>query len=146
VLAQRVKFLLDTEPESETKLAVLDVRESVEGNKESDQVLIFGKIGGVEDPWTKGRAGFVMIDAAVADHDSEDCHDTNCEHCKRAREQKKLQATALVEFVENGKVVPIDARTLFRVKEGQTVVVRGRAKLNDDDNLVIQADGLYVRE
>ncbi len=143
VVEQRVKFLLDTEPDNVS--LVQDVREQVETGPDSDQVVILGKIGGVENPWSKGRAGFVMIDPAAADHDSENCHDDNCEHCRRARERKKFQATALVEFVENGKVVPIDARTLFRLKEGQTVVVRGRAKLNDD-NLVIQADGLYVRE
>jgi hypothetical protein len=146
VVEQRVKFLLDTEPDNEKVVLVQDVRERVEASNESDQILVLGKIGGVENPWSKGRAGFVMIDPAVAaDHDTENCTDADCPHCKRARERKKLQATALVEFVADGKVVPIDARTLFRLKEGQTVVVRGRAKLNDD-NLVIEADGLYVRE
>ncbi len=143
VVKQRAKFLLDTEPENGA--LVQTVRGQVENSTDSDHIVIVGKIGGVENPWSKGRAGFVMIDPAVADHDTENCHDDNCEHCRRAREQKKLDATALVEFVENGKVVPIDARTLFRVKEGQTVVVRGRARLNDN-SLVIQADGLYVRE
>src|SRR5262245_41196416 len=68
VVQQRVKFLLEREPESVA--LVQDVRERVETSKEGDQVLILGKIGGVDNPWSKGRAGFVMIDPAVADHDT----------------------------------------------------------------------------
>jgi hypothetical protein len=140
IAEQRVKFLLDSEPEGGQP--VLDVREAY---KKPEQVVIVGKIGGVENPWSKGRAGFVMIDPAEADHNSENCDDPGCPHCARTREKKRLLATALVEFVENGEVVPIEAQKLFRLKEGQTVVVRGQAKINDE-NLVIEADGLYVRE
>jgi hypothetical protein len=140
VLEQRAKFLLDTEPDGGR--AVLDVREEY---KKPDQVVIIGKIGGVQNPWSKGRAGFVMIDPDEADHDAENCSEPDCPHCARLKQKRLLKATALVEFVEDGQVVPIDARKLFRLKEGQLVVVRGQAKLNDD-NLVIEANGLYVRE
>jgi hypothetical protein len=147
VLEQRAKFLLDTEPDG--PLAVDVVRERVEKSSSGDagggeQVVLVGKIGGVPEPWSKGRAGFVVIDPA-ADHDTENCADADCPHCARHRAREQLKATALVEFVEGGRVVPIDAKRLFRVKEGQVVVIRGKARLNED-NLVIEADGLYVRE
>jgi len=141
VLEQRAKFLLDTEPEGVAD--VEQVREKVK-NK-SDEVALVGQIGGVDDPWSKGRAGFVVIDPTVANHNSDECHDAECPHCQKKNEAKRLRAIALVEFVEDGQVVPIEAKKLFRVKEGQLVVVRGRAKLNDDQ-LVIEADGLYIRE
>jgi hypothetical protein len=141
VVEQRGKLLLEVEPDGAR--SVLDVREAF---KQPEQVVVVGKIGGVPNPWSKGRAAFVMIDPAM-DHDSDNCHDPGCPHCALKREKKKLQATALVEFVQDGTVVPIEAQTLFRVKEGQTVVVRGQAKLNEaSDTLVIEADGLHVRE
>ena len=60
VLEQRAKFLLDTEPEGGRP--VLDVREEL---KKPDQVVIIGKFGGVANPWSKGRAGFVMANSAA---------------------------------------------------------------------------------
>ena len=75
------------------------------------------------------------------------CDEPDCPHCAKNRQEKKLSATAVVDFLdEKGKSVPIDARKLFGLKVGDTVVVRGRVSLNELNNLIISADGLYIRE
>ncbi|NQT41455.1 MAG: hypothetical protein HQ581_28460, partial [Planctomycetes bacterium] len=55
-------------------------------------------------------------------------------------------ATALVKLVDDsGKVLATDARQLLQVKELQTVVVRGTAKRDQQGNLTVIADGIFVR-
>jgi hypothetical protein len=56
------------------------------------------------------------------------------------------QKTVFVAFVdEAGKVVKKDARQLLKLKELQTVVVKGKVKRDKADNVSIQATNLYVR-
>jgi hypothetical protein len=142
VLEQRAKFLLQTEP-AEVK-SVLDLREET---KDAGNVAVVGRIGGLENPFQKDRASFVIIDPSVLTGDGHVCDEPDCPHCAKIKKQKELKATAVVEFLdEQGQPVRIDAQKLFGLQAGQTVVVRGRAKLNDLNNLVISADGLYVRQ
>ena len=54
--------------------------------------------------------------------------------------------TALVQVVNpEGVVVDIDARELLSVKLNQLVVVRGLAEIDSLGNLIVSADGVYVR-
>ena len=46
---------------------------------------------------------------------------------------------------EKGEIIRIDARELLGLKENQTVVVRGKAKLLGGAMLVIDADGVYTK-
>jgi hypothetical protein len=46
---------------------------------------------------------------------------------------------------ENGKVLPIEARQLFDLKEKDTVVIQGTARIVDGGMMVVEANGLYVR-
>ena len=46
---------------------------------------------------------------------------------------------------ENGELIKADARQLLKVKELQTVVVRGKAKRDDKGNLTVLASGIFVR-
>ena len=142
IAAEREKFLLADEPED--VMGVLDVREDINS---LDRVAIVGRIGGLANPWSKDRASFVIIDSSMLGEDDHVCDDPGCPHCAKNRQMEKLNATAVVDFLdEKGKSVPIDARKLFGLKVGSTVVVRGRASLNELNNLVIAADGLYIRE
>jgi hypothetical protein len=138
----RARLLLQTEPAG--VMSVLDVQEDLRPDAE---VVVIGRIGGLENPFTKNRASFVMVDPAVLAADEHVCDSPDCPHCAKIKQQKQLQATALVEFLdEQGQPVRVDAQRLFGLQTGQTVVVRGRAKLNELNNLVITADGLFVRE
>jgi hypothetical protein len=53
---------------------------------------------------------------------------------------------AMIKFTdEQGKTLSFSPREALGIKESQTVVVRGRAKRDDQGNLTVLATGLYRR-
>ena len=147
VVAARDRYVMDDEPAGVE--GVLDVQETYSAPRD---VVLVGKIGGVENPWTSGKAAFVLADPiALAEKESTGarhaCDDPGCKFCARKKADKLKEGLAVVEFKdEHGQVVPIDARQLFNVDESQMVVIRGRAHINELGCLVVAADGLYVRQ
>jgi hypothetical protein len=135
--SHRAKFLLAAEPSG--ALAISAARkEKTKGHP----VTLVGRIGGTEDPWTEGRAAFVITDAvaAPAGH-GDDCKD--CPFCSKKRDASTL---AVVQFVdEQGQILPIDARQLFGIAADQTVVVEGQVEHNDLGMMVVSAKGMFVR-
>ena len=133
-------YLLKEEPK-EAK-AVIKVRKDA---KNGDEVVVVGRIGGRANPWVKGAAAFSIVDEAVKSCDQipgDNCP-TPWDYCC---EVGLPQKTMFVTFVdEAGKVVRKDARQLLKVKELQTVVVKGKVKRDKADNVSIQATNLYVR-
>ena len=135
------KFVLADEPDG--AIGVIAARESA---KNGDPVVVVGRIGGAANPWIDGRAAFMLLDASmlvVADGtesaEGEICMDDCCATDRAA-------STTLVKFVdESGGVVPADARQLFGVTANDMVVVRGKAKKDDNGNFVVLAEGLHVR-
>ena len=146
ISAARNQFLLDTEPTD--VVGVLDVQEVI--SEERDVVLV-GRIGGVPNPWTPGKASFVVADPvklAEAEFESEEkiCDDPSCKFCARKKAEQMKEGVAVVEFLDPaGKILRIDARKLFELSGDETVVVRGRARVSAIGLLVVSADGLYVR-
>lgn len=145
--AARRQFLLEDEPEGVE--GVLDVQESYESPRE---VVLVGQIGGVANPWTPGKAAFILADPIMlseikssgADHV---CNDPSCKFCARQKVNQLKEGLAAVEFQDHrGQVLPMDARNLFEVSEKQVVVVCGKAHVNDLGCLVVAANGLYVRQ
>jgi hypothetical protein len=68
----------------------------------------------------------------------------DCAFCRQLAAQNAA-AVAVVNCVDaQGKIIEIDARQLLGVKERQTVVIRGRARLLAGTLLVVDADGIYV--
>lgn len=140
------KFVLAAEPEG--ALDVIEVRQSA---KDSDEVVIIGRIGGSLKPWVDGRAAFNIVDPsllACSDEtaDGEECScKTPWDYC--CETDKLPEAMALVKFVEgDGSVVKHDARDVFNLKELQTVIIKGTAERDDAGNLTILAAGMYVRK
>jgi len=144
VSGHRDRLLLTAEPED--LVTVLDIRESL---KEPREVALVGTIGGMKNPWTNGKAQFVLADPTApppgeAEHE---CTNPGCKFCAaKKKKDDPIYAVAVVEFVDAaGKILPIDARRLFDLKADQTVVVRGQARVNEVGCMVVQADGIYVR-
>ena len=136
------KYLLVTEPDGAEE--VIAVRESA---ADGDEVLIVGRIGGAEDPWTEDLAAFTIVDnslKACSDIPGDQCPipwDYCCE-MKRLRQSK-----ALVKVVdENGDLVKSDARSLLNVQELSTVIVKGKAQRDEAGNLTILASGVFVKK
>ncbi len=142
VAAHRAKYLLESEPPD--ALGVLDLIETIRGTQE---VVVIGKIGGVPEPWAKGRAAFIMADPSLLlenEGDGEHTEDCDCPFCSKNKDG--ASGLARVTFVDqDGQVVPVDARELFGVKDRQTVVVRGEATVDGLGELVVLAKGLYIR-
>ncbi len=135
-------FTLSNEPEGAKE--VIQVREDAE---DGDEVVIVGRIGGGENPWIDDRAAFTIVDNSLRA-----CSDIPGDGCKKpwdyCCETPKLPtSTALVKVVdESGDLVQTDARQLLNVEELSTVVVRGKAKRDDDGNLTVLASGVYVKK
>ena len=139
--AARAKFLLAEEPADAQ--GVLDLREgAVTGD-----VVVVGRVGGVSQPWSKGQALFVISDPTAGGDDGHVCTDDGCPFCAKKKEaQAETEAIAVVQFVDDqGQVLPLDARQLFDLKVQQTVVVRGKAKVDDLGSIILSANGLYIR-
>jgi hypothetical protein len=137
--AARAQFLLAEEPAD--PVGLMELRES----SASGDVVVVGRIGGVSEPWTKGQALFVISDPSADGCDGHDhvCSE-GCPFC--SRKQAENESIAVVQFVDpQGRVLPLDARELFGLELEQTVVVRGKAHVDELGSLVLSADGLYIR-
>jgi hypothetical protein len=126
------------------------------GGAKTQEVVLVGQIGGMPNvwpdthphfPWYAGQASFFLVDAKIAAqfashakaHGGEDCA-----FC-RSLAAKNAHAAAVVNLVDpQGKILEIDARQLLPLKERQTVIIRGRAKLLAGTLLVVDADGIYL--
>jgi len=134
--------------------SVLDVKADLEARDRADQwaeVVLLARVGGGEGPtWDPNRAAFTVTDLSLAAEDAQPHaspqHDADsCPFC-RANKKKRLAAAAIVELVDERGVPPVDARKLLGLAEGQTVVLRGVARIDGLGGLAVQARGVYVRK
>lgn len=187
--AHRARYLLSAAPAGPVKVEA--ARTVVQGDHDHDHdhehgdhdhhhapqnVTVIGHIGGVSDPWDRGRAAFMISDTTAGhshshdhdhdhdhdhahghdhDHDHDHAHDHAHDHSHEdghncpfcERAKPGTKSLAIVQFVdEKGEVLPIDARELFNLKEKQTVVVQGLAMIDALGNLVISATGIFVQQ
>lgn len=140
--AEMAKYLLASEPDGAQE--VIAVRESA---KDDEEVTVVGRIGGSANPWVDGHAAFSIVDPSL-----KACSDIPGDACEKpwdycCETDKLPDATALVKVVdENGDVLKADARESLKLDELQTVVVRGKAQRDEEGNLTVLADSLYVRK
>jgi hypothetical protein len=131
------RFSLSEEPEG-----AVDVTELRETAKDGEALVVVGSIGGGIDPWVKGRAAFVLVDACALTHCDGNCCDEEC----NCRASEVADSSVVVKFVDpNGRVIETDARELLGVCALDTVVVRGKAKRDKAGNVAMIAEGLYIR-
>jgi len=122
----------------------------------SREVVVVGQIGGMPNiwpethpdfPWYDGQASFFLVDTKVAEKFAAHTKHHGGQACAFCRQlaAKNANAIAVVNLVdERGEILRTDARNLLDCKEGQIVVLRGRAKLLAGAMLVIDADGVHV--
>lgn len=127
---------------------VLESRAALAEAASPEPLVVEGRIGGAEGfVWDPGRAAFTIVDLTAEDasHAAAAHQDDGCPFC-RAKQKKVELGTALVQIVDaRAEVVPIDARELLGLSEGQTVVLRGQGHIDDLGHLSIQADKIFVR-
>lgn len=139
---QQEKYLLADEPEGAQ--SILAVREDLQ---EGETRVVYGRVGGVADPWLPGKAAFVIADPVAQmdlDPDAHDCSE-GCAFCKKQQEHP-TRHLATVRVVNNAdEIVSIDARKLLDLEVDDMVVVRGIVKTDELGNLTVHADGVHVR-
>lgn len=132
-------YLADSEPTG--AMAVGKAREMVE---DAEAVTLVGRIGGSSKPFVDGLAAFTIVDSKVPHCAPDEGCPTPWDYCCMQDQVKENVAT--VKLVDAaGKPVATDARQLLDVKELSTVVVRGKASRDDQGNLTIAANKVFVR-
>jgi hypothetical protein len=135
------KYLLSAEPADAQ--GVIRAREQA---KDGDPIVVAGRVGGSKEPCVKGRAAFTIVDPSYqsCDERGETC-ETPWDYC-HATKDEMTRATAMVKVVDaGGKTLAYDAQDLLGIQPLQTVVVRGKAKRDDNGNLTVLAEGIYIR-
>lgn len=138
--AERARLLMSAEPNG--AVSVMDLRESISGT--TQDVVIVGRVGGSKPVFSAQHASFFLVDPAAlpAHQHAEGCGD-NCPFCSKGADDN---AVAMIHCVDNrGEAVPVAADRLLGMSEGQTAVVHGRAHLDESGNLIVLADGVYIR-
>jgi hypothetical protein len=161
--AERTRLQLTQMPENAQH--VLAVHKQLAAAKKdpnaakSAEVVVTGQIGGMPNvwtdthpdfPWYAGQSSFFLVDQKIASqfavHAKKHGGNHSCAFCKSLA-AKNAHAAAVVNLVdEQGEILRIDSRELLGLKENQTVVVRGTAKLLGGRMLVIDATGIHVAQ
>jgi hypothetical protein len=142
--AARGRLLLAEEPAG--ALSLSDAKATL--SPEPRPIVVAGRIGGRGmEAFVKDKASFSLLEIPNDDHADRPGHKAeDCPFCKKRAANAPIAA---VQFVgEDGRELPVDARTLFGVREGQDVVVRGTGLFDPSLGIpVIQvsADGMHVR-
>ena len=134
------KFILDSEPDGAAD--VVAVRTSA---KDGDDIVIVGRIGGSKEPCVDGRAAFSIVDRSA-----KPCNAIPGDKCPipwdYCCEDQLATKTILVKFIDDdGKLVAAGAKELFGVKELDTVVISGKAKVDDAGNVSVLASSMFVQ-
>jgi hypothetical protein len=140
----RDKYLLAAEPAGVK--GVLAVRKEA---KDGDEVVIVGRVGGSKKPLTAGRSAFTIVDPSFIPCNEKPGDDCNCttpwDYCCDSPEDLR-RATAMIKVVDDQDgTIKHGADAFLGIQPLQTVVVRGKARRDDQNNLTVLATSLYIR-
>lgn len=129
---------------TESPAGAVGVGAARKDSQNAGDVTITGRIGGSEKPFIEGLAAFTIVDPKLKPCPDEEGCPTPWDYCCASGDTLK-ENTALVKLVSaDGKPVAKDARGLLGVKELTRIVVRGKAQRDEQGNLTVLAEKLYV--
>ena len=134
-----VSYVATTEPAG--SIAVGEARESV---KDAEAATLTGVIGGSREPFVDGIAAFTVVDPKVPYCKAEEGCPTPWDYCCTQDQVKENIATIKV-IDASGNPVAQDARELLGVEELATVTVQGKAQRDEQGNLSVLADQVFVK-
>lgn len=132
-------FLFDSEP-----AGAMPVGQARESAQDGDEVTLVGLIGGSTEPFVDGLAAFTIVDPKVNYCPPEEGCPTPWDYCC-TQDQVKVNIATVKIVDATGKPVAKSARELLGVKELSTVVVKGKAARDDQGNLTVAANQVFVR-
>ena len=126
-------------------VTIEDARSSIDSVTD---VVLTARIGVRELPqwWVDGKSSFYVSEgtpgshyAAGPDHDP-----ATCPFC--SRNWKVEDSMALIHLVdETGERIPVEATKLLNVDDGDLVVVRGTASLDESGHLIVESNGVFIQ-
>ncbi len=122
----------------------MPVGEAREASEDGQDVTLVGLIGGSPEPFVDGLAAFTIVDPKVPYCAADEGCPTPWDYCCHMDDVKDNIATIKI-VDESGAPVARDARELLGVKELSTVVVKGKAKRDDQGNLSVATSEVFVR-
>ncbi|MFM2216817.1 MAG: hypothetical protein RL240_1135 [Planctomycetota bacterium] len=137
--AAATTYLATSEPADAVPVGI--ARKESENGQE---ITLLGRIGGSSEPFIDGLAAFTIVDPNVPYcADDEGCP-TPWDYCCETDAVKSNIAT--VKIVDtSGKPIQQSAKSLIPLKELSVIVVKGKAKRDDQGNLSISATQVFVR-
>lgn len=137
--AASTQYIANTEPEG--AVPVGEARQTVE---DAEPVVLTGLVGGSREPFVGGLAAFTIVDPKVPHCQPEEGCPTPWDYC--CTQDQVKDNVAMIKVVDDeGNPVATDARELLGVKELSRVVVKGTAERDEQGNLAVLADQVYVR-
>lgn len=111
--------------------------------KVGDQVVLRGRIAGRVDPFTQGRAEFMMTDMTLPV--CEDGCETPWDHCCDDAKTIASHAATVQLVGDDGQVIKASVKGVHGVAPNAELVVVGKvAKLDDAGNMVVDAKQVWV--
>ncbi len=132
-------YLAQSEPEG-----AIPVGEARDRSEDGQEVTLVGRIGGSSKPFVDGLAAFTIVDPKVPFCAPDEGCPTPWDYCCETNAVKSNIATVKI-VDEAGKLVAGSARDLLKVKELSLVVVKGKARRDDQGNLTVAANQVFVR-
>ena len=111
--------------------------------KVGEEIALTGYIGGREEPFTEGRAMFLLADAKDAPACTDGCTTPWDACCVAAEDVAKNSATIQVVDAE-GRALKSSLKGHNGLQPGSTVTVRGKVAQKDDAVLVVNAESIHI--
>lgn len=131
---------LTTQP-PENSIAVGDAVDNVQ---DGERATLVGLIGGSEQPFVDGLAAFTIVDPSVPYCAADEGCPTPWDYCCQQDQVKGNIATVKI-VDEGGLPVAQDARQLLGLEELAEVVATGTVRRDEEGNLTLDAENVYVK-
>ncbi|MEZ6092147.1 MAG: hypothetical protein R3C05_29915 [Pirellulaceae bacterium] len=113
-------------------------------SEDGQDITLVGVIGGSSKPFVEGLAAFTVVDPKVPSCAAEEGCPTPWDYCCTQDQVKENVATIKI-VDDSGEPISKDAREFLNIKELSTVVVTGKAKRDDQGNLTVAANKVFVK-
>jgi hypothetical protein len=123
--------------------SVSDIREDA---KPGTEVVMTGYIGGRMEPFTEGRALFLMADSVMAPACLPENCDTPWDACCIPNDVIAANSASVQVVDEKGKILPLDLNGQNGLKPGSVVTVSGKIREANDAILIVDATGIAVNK